>query len=89
MFRLLSLVMLLAFTFAVGVTPALAAGDKAEKRFKKLDKNGDGKLSVEEFVGKKTGKKAEKAKKAFAKRDKNDDKFLSLEEFKTKKKKNE
>ena len=44
---------------------------------------------MEEFVGKKTGKKAEKAKKAFAKRDKNDDKFLSLEEFKTKKKKNE
>ncbi len=67
-----------------------AAEDKPkmppEERFKKLDKNGDNKLSEEEFVGKQTGEKADKAKENFKKRDKDADGFLSLEEYMPKKK---
>lgn len=51
-----------------------------EERFKRLDKDQDGKLSLAEFTGKQTD--AEKVKKAFDAKDKNKDGFLSLEEFK-------
>lgn len=57
-----------------------------EEAFKKRDKNGDGKLSLDEFVGKSTGDKATKAQETFKKRDKNADGFLSQEEFQPKKK---
>ena len=53
-----------------------------EQVFKKKDANGDGKLSMDEFVGKLEGEKADKAKAAFAKKDKDGDGFLTLEEFK-------
>ncbi len=70
-------------------TPA-SAQDKPklppEEVFKKMDKNADGKLSEEEFVGKKEGEKADKAKEQFKKKDKDGDGFLSLEEFLPKKK---
>lgn len=73
---------LLAGVFALPVRSA--ADDKPkptpEERFKRLDKNGDGKLSLAEFQGKQTD--AEKVKKAFEARDKDKDGFLSLEEFK-------
>ncbi|QDU64278.1 EF hand [Planctomycetes bacterium Pan216] len=66
-----------------------------EARFQKMDKNGDGKVSLDEFVGKRTGEKKEKAEKAFAKRDKDGDGNLTKDEFmpakkakKNKKKKN-
>ena len=49
----------------------------------------DDKVSEEEFLGKKTGEKAEKAKKLFARRDKDKDGSLTLEEFIAKKKKKE
>jgi len=58
--------------------------DKEKKKpdfaaiFKKLDKDADGKLTVDEFTGKKD---KEKAAKAFKKRDKDSDGSLSLEEF--------
>ena len=55
-----------------------------EKVFKRLDKDSDGKLTFEEFKGKRD---EEKAKKAFARLDKNKDESLSLEEFKTRGKK--
>jgi Ca2+-binding EF-hand superfamily protein len=70
---------------AVLCSPALAADEKkpdAAAQFKKLDTNNDGKLSKEEFVGKRKGDKADKAAEAFKKKDKNGDGSLSLEEFK-------
>lgn len=70
------------------VVPGMAADDaKAEAAFKKMDKNSDGKVSEEEFVGKRTGEKADKAKSQFKKLDKDSDGSLSLEEFKAAKKK--
>ena len=82
--------------FAAGLLagPSAMAADKKKKDpeavFKKLDKDNDGKLSFDEFKGKRTGKKAEAAEKRFKKADKDSDKSLNLEEFKasrTKKKK--
>jgi hypothetical protein len=52
-----------------------------EKRFAKLDTNGDKKLSEEEFVGEKAGKSATKAKKEFVTLDKNGNKSLTFNEF--------
>lgn len=57
-----------------------------EAVFKKLDKNDDKKLSEEEYVGKKTGKKAEKTKNRFGKLDTDGDGSLTFEEFNKKKK---
>jgi hypothetical protein len=66
-------------------SPAKPEGDKKNKpkpspqeRFKKLDKNGDGFLSIDEFRGKKT---AEEAAEAFKKMDTDGDGKISLEEF--------
>ncbi len=58
-----------------------------EARFKKMDKDGNGKLSLEEFVGKRTGEKKERAEKVFKRKDKDGDGSLTFEEFKPKKKK--
>lgn len=59
-----------------------ASADRAERAFGKADKNGDGKVSKEEFAAVGSGKTDKaKADKAFARRDKNNDGFLSKEEF--------
>ena len=76
----------------LGVSTAFSADEKKPKkspeaRFTKADKDSDGKLSLEEFLGKRTGDKKEMAEKQFARRDKDGDKFLTLEEFKAKPKK--
>jgi len=69
-----------------GVANAAKDKDKKkmdpEKIFAKKDADGDGKLSVEEFLGKAKPDKAEGVKKRFAKLDKDQDGSLSLEEFK-------
>ncbi len=83
--------LLAAFALLLGTVTAKAvkAADKptAEERFKKLDKDGDGKLTMEEYKGKKTGEKAEAAEKDFKARDKDNDGFLTLDEFSAKIKK--
>ncbi|HSI14479.1 MAG TPA: EF-hand domain-containing protein [Chthoniobacter sp.] len=67
---------------------APAAGDAAKPKrdpaevFKKLDTNGDGKISLDEFKAGPQGKKdPAKAEEIFKKKDKDGDGFLSLEEF--------
>jgi hypothetical protein len=66
--------------------PDAAKGDKPKKDpaevFKKLDANGDGKISAEEWAASPMAKKdAAKANEIFSKKDKDGDKSLSLEEF--------
>ncbi len=67
---------------------APAAGDAAKPKrdpaevFKKLDANGDGKISLDEFKAGPAGKKdPAKAEEIFKKKDKDGDGFLTLEEF--------
>jgi hypothetical protein len=82
-----------AFVLALGVgSLGFAAQDKKDKpkpedQFKKMDKDGNGKLSLDEFVGKKKDEKKTKAEEAFKKMDKDNDSSLSLEEFTAKGKK--
>ena len=78
---------------AVGVTFATAAdaekkgeakkgGHNPEETFKKLDTNGDGSVSLDEFKAGPMGKKdPTKAEEMFKKRDTNGDGKLSMEEF--------
>jgi Ca2+-binding EF-hand superfamily protein len=65
-----------------------AGGDKpkfdAEAAFKKLDKDGDGKISLDEFKANPRFKgDASKAEESFKAKDKDGDGKLSLDEFKT------
>ena len=72
---------------AGGDAKPAAGADAKPKRdpaevFKKLDTNGDGKVSLEEFKAGPAGKKdPAKAEEIFKKKDKDGDGFLSLEEF--------
>ncbi len=62
-------------------------GDPAEM-FKKLDKDGNGSVSKEEYMASPMAKKdSAKAEESFGKRDKNGDGSLSMDEFKPKPKK--
>lgn len=74
----------LAGTFA----PTADAADKGGKKrdpeavFKKLDKDGNGMLTLDEYKGKAEGKKADAAEKRFKKLDKDENGSVSLDEFK-------
>ncbi len=80
----------LTLVLAAGSLAVAQDAGKAEEAFKKIDKNGDGKLTLDEFKDGKEGKKLEGAEKRFKAMDKDSDGSVSLEEFKagfTKKKK--
>jgi hypothetical protein len=68
---------------AYGAPAAMAAKPKKspEQRFARLDKDGDKKLTEEEFIGKKTDEAKSKAEKRFSRLDKDKDHSLSFEEF--------
>ena len=92
--KCLTFALLFGFAFGSLVPFAGAAeeGKKKKKRdpeaiFKKMDKDGDGKLTEAEFVGNRKDAAADKAKKFFARLDKNKDGSVTLEEFKTRGKK--
>jgi Ca2+-binding EF-hand superfamily protein len=84
---------LLAVALVAGLfAPALLSAQEKKKpdpeaQFAKMDTNGDKKLSLEEFKGKRTGDKATKAEEQFKKMDKDSDGALTLEEFKARGKK--
>ncbi len=90
--RIIALAASLAICALAFANPAFAA-DKEKKKpdpdaaFKKLDSNSDGKVTLEEFKGKKDGDKAAKAEKTFTAKDKDKNGSLSLEEFKAETKK--
>lgn len=80
-----------AAMLALGVAAASFAAEEKkddkpkptpEEAFKKADKDGDGKLTEAEFLGKSTGEKADARKKAFAAKDTDKDGKLTLDEFK-------
>jgi Ca2+-binding EF-hand superfamily protein len=78
---------LCALLLAGGLTLKAADADKPkmdpEALFKKLDTNGDGSISKEEYMASPQAKKdATKAGERFAKLDKDGDGKLTLEEFK-------
>ena len=52
-----------------------------EAKFKAMDKNSDGKVSLSEYLGLKEGEAKDKATKTFRKKDKNGDGFLTLQEY--------
>jgi hypothetical protein len=76
----------LLLVFAAVATPSVLGAEgkpkkPPEERFAKIDKDGDKKISLDEFVGKKTDEKKEKATKRFSRLDKDANESLSLEEF--------
>ena len=80
--RLLVFPVVVVTLFGLGTAGLMAQKKAPEVRYAKMDKNGDKKLSPEEFLGKKQADKAARLKKRFGKLDKNNDGFLSLEEYK-------
>jgi Ca2+-binding EF-hand superfamily protein len=79
----------LAIVCLVGLSGAVSAQEEPqqkkkspEKTFAKLDTDGNGSLSLEEYVGKKEGDAVAKAEANFKKLDKDSDGSLTLEEFK-------
>lgn len=75
---ILTAVLASAFVLSAQQAPAPAAL-AGSKRFHKLDKNGDGRLSLDEF--KAVGKNPAHREKRFRRLDANHDGFLSPEEF--------
>ena len=81
----------LALVMAAGVCMPVMAQEKKDKtpeeQFAAMDKNGDKKLSKEEYVGAAEGEKKTKKEDRFKALDKNNDGSIDLEEFKAGQKK--
>lgn len=77
---------LFALLMAAGMFMPVVVGAQEKKSpeeaFKALDKNGDGKLDLTEYLGNSEGEKKTKKEDRFKMLDKNNDKFLDLEEYK-------
>ena len=90
MFRVL-MSLILATGVGVGIAyaqdnapPKKKARPTAEEKFKQLNKAGDGKLTLEEFMaGRKSKAAKDKAEATFKTADKDNKGYLTLEEFKT------
>ena len=83
--RLVWMMLALAVTFGLGNLANAEEGAKKEKGqgpIAKLDKNNDGKLSLEEYTAGKEGDALDKAKKRFAKLDADSDGSVTKEEMK-------
>ena len=81
--KLLSFVAVAGFAASAGLvaqTPPPNASPNAQKRFDKADKDNNGKLTLEEFIGNNT-KNKDKREKRFHKLDKNGAGVLTLDEF--------
>ena len=76
----------LALALVAGICmPVMAQEKKAkspEEQFAAMDKNGDKKLSKEEYVGAAEGEKKTKKEDNFKRLDKNSDGSIDLDEFK-------
>jgi len=72
-------ILTLAFGFlsfaSVGACSAAQPKKDPDEKFKELDANSDGKLSLAEFVGKKKGDNLTKAEEQFKAKDKDSDGF--------------
>ena len=84
----LLLILLLSLSLPVYAEDAPAQDEKKpkaspEETFKLKDKNGDGSLTLEEFIGKMEGERKTKSGENFAKKDANKDGKLEFEEFTT------
>ena len=81
--RLMALAMIAGmFMPLMGTGAQEKKGKTPEERFALLDKNGDKKLSKEEFLAPLDAEKKDKAGTRFDMGDKDKDGFLSLEEYK-------
>ncbi len=91
MTRFWSTVLVLTVACLIGLNASAAEKKNGEAKkpkktpeeiFQMLDKNNDGKVTLDEFkANKKTPEQLEKAEKAFKKRDADSDGVLTLEEF--------
>lgn len=97
MMKLLSMVLVAVFTVSLAGSAWAAEGAKkkegakkgeakkvsVEDRFAKMDKNGDKKLDLQEFMGRATSEETKKEReKQFAEMDKDKDKAVTLDEMK-------
>jgi len=80
--RLSVLLVVVMALFGFSTTSLMAQKKTPETQFAKMDKNGDKKLSLEEFLGKKQGDKTARQQKRFKALDTDNDGFLTLDELK-------
>ena len=91
-------IQLFAVAAAMLLAPFLYAGEGGERRkgrrkrnpkavMKRLDTDGDGKLTLAEFTAKREGRRRERATKIFGRLDADGDKYVTLDELKAGRKK--